>query len=96
MTIGSISESMSGGEENADFALLRRLRDETEKELSRDLELSMGMSADYKLGTSWRDAGWEDGHSSFYPFWTWREQIIFFGRLNSLKIQKYFELQSLV
>uniref|UniRef100_A0A914IA38 Alanine racemase N-terminal domain-containing protein n=1 Tax=Globodera rostochiensis TaxID=31243 RepID=A0A914IA38_GLORO len=52
MSIGAIAQSLGGGEENADFALLRRLRDELQVQLRLPnmLELSMGMSADYRLG----------------------------------------------
>uniref|UniRef100_A0A914HA60 Pyridoxal phosphate homeostasis protein n=1 Tax=Globodera rostochiensis TaxID=31243 RepID=A0A914HA60_GLORO len=51
MSIGDIAQSLGGGEENADFALLRRLRDELQVQLRLPnmLELSMGMSADYHL-----------------------------------------------
>uniref|UniRef100_A0A183C1A5 DNA topoisomerase (ATP-hydrolyzing) n=1 Tax=Globodera pallida TaxID=36090 RepID=A0A183C1A5_GLOPA len=51
MSIGAIAQSLGGGEENADFALLRRLRDELQVQLRLPnmLELSMGMSADYHL-----------------------------------------------
>ncbi|KAL3122428.1 hypothetical protein niasHT_001463 [Heterodera trifolii] len=51
MTIGSIGQSLGSGDENADFALLRKLRNALQMELrlSTELELSMGMSADYQL-----------------------------------------------
>jgi PLP dependent protein len=49
MTIGSLMESKNANE-NADFALLRRLRDEMAEQFERKFELSMGMSTDYALG----------------------------------------------
>ncbi|KAI3422661.1 hypothetical protein GPALN_013159 [Globodera pallida] len=51
MSIGAIAQSFGGGEENEDFVLLRRLRDELQVQLRLPnmLELSMGMSADYHL-----------------------------------------------
>lgn len=50
MTIGSIMESKNP-EENVDFENLRQLRDDLSRHLGRSLELSMGMSSDYPLGT---------------------------------------------
>jgi uncharacterized pyridoxal phosphate-containing UPF0001 family protein len=50
MTIGSIMESKNP-EENVDFENLRQLRDDLSRHLGRSLELSMGMSSDYPIGT---------------------------------------------
>ncbi|CCE85453.1 Piso0_005049 [Millerozyma farinosa CBS 7064] len=47
MTIGSFSESLSG-EENSDFKKLRDLKSELEEKFNLKLELSMGMSNDFK------------------------------------------------
>ena len=51
MTIGAIarSQALKEGEENEDFEVLRRVRDEVEKALGIEgLELSMGMSSDFE------------------------------------------------
>jgi pyridoxal phosphate enzyme (YggS family) len=50
MTIGAIARSKETTEENEneDFVKLRDTRDEVVKELGCDLELSMGMSADFE------------------------------------------------
>ncbi|KAG9242196.1 hypothetical protein BJ878DRAFT_445988 [Calycina marina] len=50
MTIGAIARSKATGEgaENEDFKNLRGEKDRLEKELGRDLELSMGMSEDFE------------------------------------------------
>jgi pyridoxal phosphate enzyme (YggS family) len=48
MTIGSFENSNSDNEENPDFVKLRELRDDVSGKLSCELELSMGMSADFE------------------------------------------------
>lgn len=47
MTIGSFTESISD-DENADFKNLLKLKQELDKKYNLDLELSMGMSNDFK------------------------------------------------
>ncbi|CCE86553.1 Piso0_005049 [Millerozyma farinosa CBS 7064] len=47
MTIGSFSESLSG-EENSDFKKLRDIKSELDEKFNLKLELSMGMSNDFK------------------------------------------------
>ncbi|KAL3122420.1 hypothetical protein niasHT_001455 [Heterodera trifolii] len=67
MTIGSIGQSLGSGDENADFALLRKLRDalQTELRLSTELELSMGMSADYQLAIKYGSTNVRVGSTIF-------------------------------
>ncbi|KAL3118146.1 hypothetical protein niasHT_001920 [Heterodera trifolii] len=69
MTIGSIGQSLGSGDENADFALLRKLRDalQTELRLSTELELSMGMSADYQLAIKYGSTNVRVGSTIFGP-----------------------------
>lgn len=48
MTIGSFENSTADGEENKDFSVLTELKQKVESQVDRKLELSMGMSNDYK------------------------------------------------
>lgn len=56
MTIGSLEASTALNEPNRDFTRLVELREKVQKEIGRDLQLSMGMSNDYveaiRQGTS--------------------------------------------
>lgn len=48
MTIGSFENSTAEGEENRDFSVLTELKQKVESQIDQKLELSMGMSNDYK------------------------------------------------
>ena len=57
MTIGSLSESLSSGEENQDFERLRITRDLLQEELHKEFPPSQSTGGDATDGERWGEGG---------------------------------------